>query len=274
MELREIIAALRKLGIKPRKSLSQVFLVSEVFLRSIAREARRALDREVIELGAGPGNLTKYLLDEGLEVVAIEIDHRFAPILKALMERYPRLHPVIGDAIHILRSCRASRNVVGNVPYHISSDILVEIVRSGVERALITVQKEVADRLLASPGCKSYGRLSVLIQLAFDVELKFVIPPTAFIPRPEVFSATLFLKRKRHYDEVFRELENVTRCLFSYRNKLLRKALRRCFGDLWSELWNLLKIEGVDEGVRVYQLEPANFLSIARTIVDLRKPLS
>ncbi len=269
MELREILTLLKKHGIRLKKKLSQVLLINEFFLRHIAREARKLLGREVLELGAGPGNLTKYLLDEGLEVVAVEIDGRFAPILRELQRVYPSLHPVIADCIPLLETPLIPRYVVGNVPYHVSSDILVAIARSRTQAALITLQKEVAERLVAKPGCSAYGRLSVLMQLVFDVEQRLVIPPSAFMPQPDVYSTTVLLVRKRAYDELLAELENVTRCLFSYRNKLLRKALRKCFGEVWCEIWNHLS--EVDESTRVYQLEPRKFLEITCIVVELRR---
>ena len=268
MELKEILNLMRIYGIRPRKKLSQVFLVNRGVLERIARVARQTLAKistTALEIGCGPGTLSIFLLREGFEVIAVEIDSRFAPILQRVAIEFPKFNPVIADARMVLQSRNVPLVAVGNLPYHISSELLLAIARSKVRAAVVTLQREVAERIVAKPGTDSFGRLSVIMQLVFEARIAFVIPPKYFRPRPEVASATVVLERVREYDELLRHVEDVTRCLFSYRNKLLSKALRECFPQSYRRI-----VEGVSicNEMRVRELEPQKFLEIARICVE------
>ncbi len=270
MDLRDIKSMIKHLDIKPRKKLSQVFLFHRGYLTRIARCASSYLATEgpVLEIGAGPGTLTLFLVRSGLRVIAIEIDERFAPILTALCREFAMLDVVIADARYALFSPNAPRNVVGNLPYHISSELLLAMVRSGVKKALITLQREVAERIIAKPGTSAYGRLSVIMQLSFNIKKLFDIPPRAFRPSPEVYSSTVFMERIREYDELMSVVENVTRCIFSYRNKVVDKVLRKCFPRAYGELSEALR-EWLR--ARVFELEPRVVMEIARICVERKE---
>ncbi|NPA97592.1 MAG: ribosomal RNA small subunit methyltransferase A [Crenarchaeota archaeon] len=266
MDVKDLLRLLKLYGIRPRKKLSQVFLVNRRVLQSIARLAKRVaepISRRVYEIGCGPATLTVFLLREGLDVVGIEIDNRFVPLLKMVSREFPLFNPVISDARDAIRTSRAEV-VVGNLPYHISSELLLSIARSGAKAAVVTLQREVAERVVARPGTDSFGRLSVIMQLLFRARIELYIPPKYFVPRPEVSSATLVLERIRDFDEHAACVEKVTRCLFSYRNKLASKALRNCFPSTY----RILSGEERWRSLRVRDLDPLLFLEIARICAE------
>jgi len=258
------------LGFRPRKRLSQVFLLNRGFLKAIARRIRELVNEvrcsTVVEIGAGLGNLTKVLADELSRclIISIEIDERMTALLKSLQEA-SSIDIVIGDATPLLETVTTRFVAVGNLPYHITSDLLYRIVRSRAVGAGVTVQYEVAKRICAEPGTDSYGRLTVLIKRHFSIEGFMRIPSRAFAPRPEVDSAFVVLKRVREFDEVSRVLEDATRCLFSYRNKLALKAVRRCFPQHAEQIAEVL---GSWIRKRVYELPIEVFESIARIIAE------
>jgi len=263
-----VIETLRRLEIKPRKRLSQVFLVDPKPLFLIAYALRKQNADEVIEIGAGLGTLTTYIAEiaRPQKILAIEVDRQFVPILSAIQREYNSIDIVIGDALNILPSIRRYSTVVGNLPYHITSDLLIAIGRSNIVTAIITVQYEVGERLIASPGSENYGKLTVFIRSLFNVEKLGVIPRTAFSPIPEVDSVILILRRIRPYNETMIDLERVTKCVFSYRRKLLYKALLNCLGDSAKECFS--RLGDVDwNRIRVFETEPELFLRIVRTCV-------
>lgn len=224
---------------------------------------------KVVEIGAGLGTLTTYVAEiaKPQKILAIEIDWRFVPILSSIQREYGQIDIVIGDALNILPSLRGFTTVVGNLPYHITSDLLIAIGRSDIVTAIVTVQYEVGERLVASPGSENYGKLTVFIRSLFNVEKLAVVPRTAFSPMPEVDSVILVLRRVRPYDETMSNLEKVTKCLFSYKRKLLYKALLNCLGDTAREC--LTKLGDVDwNRIRVFETEPELFLKIVRTCVE------
>ncbi len=268
MDVKDLFNYMKVLGIRPKKRLSQVLLVDKRFLRKIAKIVYDEVSsyRPILELGAGPGNLTMYLLSEGLDVIAIEIDYRFAPLLNMIKKEFGCLEVAIADALSVLEWPNIPRVVVGNLPYHISSDLLIAIARSKIEKAVVTLQKEVAERIVAKPGTDAYGRLSVIMQTIFKARIALYIPNKAFKPVPEVSSATVVLERIRAYDNVVHVLETVTRCLFSYRNKLAHKALRKCFPKTLEAMHDWIKKL---ERVRVYEMHPEDFLEIARMCVEV-----
>lgn len=253
-----IRSRLSRYGIKLRRSLSQVMLVEPKAYRRIFEVTQSCISSiekpVIIEIGAGLGTLTSVLgrIDRGY-IIAVEIDKRFSLILKEIQELYPNVDVVIGDARAILRSTRSVHTVVGNLPYHITADLLIAIGKSEALSAVITIQKDVADRLMAKPGTKNYGKITLFTQYLFDVELAAVLPPSFFIPSPEVFSAVVILKRRRSYSN-YSIVEEIVKCLFSHRRKHVLKSLKTCLGTRVSSY----SLECCDElwMKRVYQLAP------------------
>ncbi len=210
--------------------------------------------RTVLEVGAGLGVLSVSLADRVSYVNGIEIDYRFSSILREVAEEHPNIDFVIGDILEYTASadCLAS-----NLPYSITGPFLSHMVkhlRPGL--SVLTVQKEVASRLAAKAGTGAYGRITVLVQLVYRVELGGVYPPSSFYPPPEVYSQVVVLRmRDDAISPVEAErVENVTRCLFSQRNKRAIKVVRACCGIVLPNLGER----------RVYELTPEEVLDIAR----------
>jgi len=266
--LREV---LRELGIRPQKKLSQVFLVSPSFLKKIA-EAVYAVGGNkdsIVEIGVGVGNLTRFVLEIASPnmYVGIEIDERFYPILKEIQRVFASFNAIIGDARFVLEALRNVDIVIGNIPYNITSDILLKIARSSCKACVITTQREVAERLTSKPGSKSYGKLTIILGLLFDIEVLHYISAKNFIPVPEVDSATLVMVRKSPFNEQVEKLERLVLCVFSRRRKKLRKALKSCLRSY--ELECVRARLGEDKlEMRVDQIEAEDYLTIAEGCMD------
>jgi 16S rRNA (adenine1518-N6/adenine1519-N6)-dimethyltransferase len=192
----------------------------------------------VVEVGPGPGGLTRALLDSPAEaVVAVEIDKRAAGAIAELAQACPRLRLVEADALKLdLASLvPAPRQVIANLPYNVASPLLVGWLRQAAqwERLTLMFQQEVAERIAAAPGTGAYGRLSVLAQWLCDVELRLRIPPSAFVPPPKVWSAVVVLTPHAAQPEpaLFAAMERVTAAAFGQRRKMLRGALKAVGGE-------------------------------------------
>src|SRR5712691_2929523 len=194
--LREIIA---RHGIAARRSLGQNFILDLNLTRRIARAAGTLDQGTIIEIGPGPGGLTRALLAEGARhVVAIERDPRCLAALGELAERYPgRLDLVAGDALTLdpATLCPAPRKIVANLPYNIATALLLRwLDRIGEYQDLVLMfQREVAQRLVAAPRSPAYGRLSVVVQWLTEPKILFDLPPRAFVPPPNVASSVVRL---------------------------------------------------------------------------------
>ncbi|MCC6045739.1 MAG: 16S rRNA (adenine(1518)-N(6)/adenine(1519)-N(6))-dimethyltransferase RsmA [Ignisphaera sp.] len=256
-------------GIRLKKKLSQTFLIDREELEYISNKVKESAPNYccVVEVGAGIGNLTSYVaaLNSDKIVIAIEVDKRFAKILKALQEEFPNIDIVIGDALKIIPSMRGCSIVIGNLPYHITSSLLVTIAKSSFDLALITVQKEVAERIVSKAGDKSYGKITVFLQHLFEVNYIKTIPQYKFYPKPCVDSAVILLKRKKSYDTIAQLLEHLIKCLFSFRRKTVGKAIKNCLkGFRISELYRFQEIWKK----RVYQLSVEELEKIAYIIAN------
>lgn len=275
-------ALLRASGLKPKRSFGQNFLVSPQVLARIARacvpdEARGVA--HVVELGAGLGALTRALLDRAAHVTAIERDRELVPVLRDALGAFiaeGRLDVLEADA----QSARfdalfasappgAPRVVCGNLPYQITGSLIEAAVRQStfVDRAVFMVQLEVAERLLAAPGSKTYGALTVFTTAAFRVEREMVVSRGNFHPPPEVTSAVVSLTAERPpRAEETPTFRACVREAFARRRKTLRNA--------WSGLGNPSEVEaaatraGVDLGARGETLSVEDFARMARALEE------
>jgi 16S rRNA (adenine1518-N6/adenine1519-N6)-dimethyltransferase len=237
--LRDVI---RRHDLIARKSLGQNFLLDLNLTARIARAAGPLEGVTVVEVGPGPGGLTRALLVAGAsQVIAIERDHRCIAALQEIGEAYPgRLTVVEGDALttdpapHI--DDRPAR-VVANLPYNIATALLIGWLTTEpwppwFDMLLLMFQREVAERIAAAPGSKSYGRLSVLAQWRTEPRILFDIAPSAFVPPPKVTSAVIRLvPRATPLPCNVRSLERVTASAFGQRRKMLRQSLRTLVPD-------------------------------------------
>lgn len=223
---------LRARGLRPKKSFGQNFLQDPGLCGRIADLAVADGVRSVIEIGAGLGALTRPLLDRCEHVVAIERDRDLVPILNEVFAEAEGLTVVEADAVRadwpeLLASAPAPRAIAGNLPYQITGRLMRRIVENAddIARAVVMVQREVADRLIAEAGTESYGALSVFVQAAFDVERAMNVAAGAFSPPPRVGSAVVVLRPNRRAEEtvMFRELVQKA---FGARRKKLSNAWR------------------------------------------------
>jgi 16S rRNA (adenine1518-N6/adenine1519-N6)-dimethyltransferase len=227
---------LREHGLSPKKRLGQCFLVDQRIVRAIAETAAAGAET-VVEIGAGLGALTLALADLGVNVVAIERDRDLISVLEKLAASRPNIEIVEADAtrVDIGSLSRTPRpHVAGNLPYSVTSPLLLALQsqRSTIGPATVMVQREVAERLLARPGGRDYGSLTVLFQLYTEIERVLSVPASAFHPVPAVESTVLRLDWRDEpaasvTDGAF--FERVLRAAFGQRRKTLRNALSHVF---------------------------------------------
>ena len=267
--LRETIAAH---GLDAKKRFGQHFLLDLNLTRRIARAAQPLDDGTVIEIGPGPGGLTRALLLEGVtRVVAVEVDSRALGALRELQQAAGgRLELIEADALRIrpVDLGPAPRRIVANLPYNVSTALLVRWLHDADDLAdmVLMFQKEVVDRLVAEPRTKDYGRLSVLAQHVCEVRRLFDVAPSAFVPPPKVTSAVARLtprpKSARELD--LAPLERVTAAAFGQRRKMLRGALARLYSDPVAVL-ERLKLAPT---ARAEELSVGDFVRLARALTN------
>ena len=267
--LRETIAAH---DLDARKRLGQHFLLDLNLTRRIARAATPLSPGTVIEVGPGPGGLTRALLLEGAtRVVAIEVDRRAITALQELeVAADGRLQVIEGDALEIDLATLGPppRRIVANLPYNVSTALLVRWLHAAGDVAdmVLMFQKEVVDRLVAVPRTKDYGRLSVLAQHVCTVQRLFDVAPSAFVPPPKVTSSVARLRPKPAGDRLadLRPLERVTAAAFGQRRKMLRGALAGLFTDPVATLTGL----GLAPTARAEELTVAEFVRLAGVLTN------
>lgn len=259
-----------------RKALGQHFLFDPDILSRTALAAGPVAGRTVFEIGPGPGGLTRALLDaDAAQVIAIEADPRFAEALRVWPEaRSGRLAVHAGDARKVdWEGClhrsggRAPAMIVANLPYNVGTPLLVDWLKAGPWRGAMALmfQKEVAERICASPGSRHYGRLAVLAGATVRAHIAFTLPPGAFRPPPKVESAVAVLHplpdAKRFPN--LAALETVAAAAFGQRRKMLRSALKALAktADLNPEHW--LDAAGIDPTARAETLTQGDFRALA-----------
>jgi 16S rRNA (adenine1518-N6/adenine1519-N6)-dimethyltransferase len=272
--LREVI---RRHALSARKSLGQNFLLDLNLAARIARAAGPLEGATVLEIGPGPGGLTRALLALGASrVIAIERDERALAALQEIAAHYPgRLEIVAADALTYdpgakMLSKRA--RIVANLPYNIATALLVMWL--GVEPwppwydfATLMFQREVAERITAEPGSKSYGRLSVLVQWRCEARILFDVNASAFVPPPKVKSSLVQLApRPEPLPCDRRLLEAVTQAAFGQRRKMLRQSLR----SLGVNTLELIEAAGLDPTARAEDVSVEEFVLLARILRDRR----
>ena len=266
--LREVIA---RHGLDARRSLGQHFLLDANLTARIVRLAGELGGRHVIEIGPGPGGLTRALLESGAaSVTAIELDPRAVAAIEELAAGASgRLRVIPADALSLDVAALVAppRQVVANLPYNIASPLLVRWLRqaSAFERLTLMFQQEVAERICAEPGGGEYGRLSVLAQWLCDVALVQRIPPAAFVPPPKVWSAVVRLTphTSQPAAALFARMERLTAAAFGQRRKMLRGALKALGGEA------LLRAAGIAPERRAETLTVAEFVHLAHEVGEV-----
>jgi 16S rRNA (adenine1518-N6/adenine1519-N6)-dimethyltransferase len=273
--LREVI---RRHGLIARKSLGQNFLFDLNLTERIARAAEPLAGVTVFEVGPGPGGLTRSLLALGAaRVIAVERDERAIAALEEIAEHYSgQLEIVAADALTFdprQQLDGAPARIVANLPYNIATPLLVSWVSAEpwppwFDRAVLMFQREVAERIVAEPGSKTYGRLSVLVQWRCEVRILFDVNPSAFVPPPKVTSSVLRLVPKAAPLPCDRKLlETVTQAAFGQRRKMLRQSLR----SLDSDLPALFGDTGLDPTARAEDIPVDGYVALARALAAQRE---
>jgi 16S rRNA (adenine1518-N6/adenine1519-N6)-dimethyltransferase len=264
--LRETIA---RHGLDARKALGQHFLLDPAVCARIAALAGALGGRHVLEVGPGPGGLTRALLDTpAAQVVAVELDRRAVAALAELEAANPgRLRVIEADALRIDPAALlpAPRRIIANLPYNVASPLLVGWLRgaAAIEGMTLMFQQEVAERICAAPDTPAYGRLAVLAQWRCRCDLLLRLPPGAFSPPPKVWSAVVGFAP--HPEDpgpaLFAAMERTTAAAFGQRRKMLRGALKP-LGDAAG----LLAAAGIDGARRAETLTVAEFDRLARIV--------
>ncbi|MGH7896645.1 MAG: 16S rRNA (adenine(1518)-N(6)/adenine(1519)-N(6))-dimethyltransferase RsmA [Candidatus Binatia bacterium] len=256
------------LGVRPSRRLGQNFLVDRRIAERIVAAAEPA-GRTVIEIGPGLGALSESLAEKAAELFLVEVDRRMAARLEEQFTRSQTVHVLAADALEVdFASVLAGREpavAIANLPYSVGSQILLRLMdaRRHFNRLVVMLQREVAERIVAAPGSKAYGVLSLLVGLHGEARIVFRVPPSAFVPRPKVESAVVTIgldagPRAPVRSEVrFRE---VVRAAFGQRRKTLRGAL--------SKLASADRIEraGIDPGRRGETLSLTEFAALANEL--------
>ncbi len=274
---------LKKYGFSFKKSLGQNFLIDTNILHNIVKTASLDETKAALEIGPGIGALTEHLARAAGKVVAIELDQRLLPILSDTLEPYPNTEVIHGDVLKVdLRRLFREKfaaypkvNVVANLPYYVTSPILMRLLEEELplENIVVMMQKEVAERIAAAPGGKEYGALSIMAQYYAEPEIAMIVPHSVFIPQPNVDSAVLKLavREKPPVEVVSRQvLFKVIKASFAQRRKTIYNNLMgSIFGkDQRELLLDVLQRAEVDPSRRGETLSIAEFARLSNLIAE------
>lgn len=273
--LRDVIA---QYGLSAHKALGQHFLLDLNLTRKIARAAGNLAGTTVIEVGPGPGGLSRSLMEEGcIRLILIEKDTRFIPALTTLQQHYQGDVEIIeADALKVdetqfIKEAKSVR-VVANLPYNVGTVLLAKWLSSTpwppwFENLTVMLQKEVVDRTIAAPGSKTYGRLSVLCQWHSTAKKLFDVPASAFVPPPKVESSVLQITpiEKNASPALSDAIQKVTAAAFGQRRKMLRSSLKSLFEDPLRELTDL----NIDPNLRAENIKVDEYVELAKRFVDI-----
>ena len=280
-------AVLERHGFTFKKSFGQNFLTDTNILQKIVDTAEIDDQVNVIEIGPGIGALTEFLAERAAEVMAFEIDHRLVPILADTLRDFDNVTVVNEDILKVdlaqhiqnFKNPDLPIKVVANLPYYITTPILMHLIESGIpfSEFVVMMQKEVADRISAQPNTKAYGSLSIAVQYYMTAKVAFIVPRTVFVPAPNVDSAILKMVRRPEpavavEDEKF--FFKVSKASFTHRRKTLWNNLTGYFGkteEVKEKLTKALDQAGLSPSVRGEALSLAEFASLADALQNIFK---
>jgi len=259
----ELMLFLESIGARPKKSLSQNFLIDQNIVKKIVHCCALKKNESVLEIGPGPGAVTEELINAGAQVTAVEKDRAFAKALK----RFECVKVVEGDILDFcLDDLPSGTKVVSNLPYHLTSPILTRLLPKYPLFSTLTLmmQKEVATRLLAPSGTKMYGSLTVFANFYADITDSFLVKASCFYPRPKVDSMVLTFKLKPHPQvasvDGFFELVHT---MFQQRRKMIRASLGRRYGK---QVLEQIEASGISPEARPEQLSLEQLLQLNETL--------
>ena len=272
-------AVLERHGFTFKKSFGQNFLTDTNILQKIVDTAEIDDQVNVIEIGPGIGALTEFLAERAAQVMAFEIDHRLVPILADTLRDFDNVTVVNEDILKVdlaqyiqnFKNPELPIKVVANLPYYITTPILMHLIESGIpfSEFVVMMQKEVADRISAQPNTKAYGSLSIAVQYYMTAKVAFIVPRMVFVPAPNVDSAILKMVRRPEpavavEDESF--FFKVSKASFTHRRKTLWNNLTGYFGkteEVKDKLTKALEQAGLAPSVRGEALSLAEFARLA-----------
>jgi 16S rRNA (adenine1518-N6/adenine1519-N6)-dimethyltransferase len=269
---------IRDSALRYRQSLGQNFLYDEGLLAELTAAAGVTKDEDVLEIGPGCGSLTKHLCDAAGQVVAVELDERLIPLLKAFLAEKKNLTVVQGDVMTIdlklvTDGLRKPFAVVANIPYYITTPLIRMLLESGlpVSRLALMVQQEVADKILAEPGDEAWCPLSILCRFLCEPELAVKVPAEMFTPPPKVDSAFVVLPLRREPAVKVKNRDmffKVAAAAFALRRKTMLNNLCATFRAERGQAMAWLEAAGLDEKVRGEKLSLEEIASLADAISD------
>ena len=267
---------IRESNLRYKQSLGQNFLYDEALLASLAAEAGVTKDEDVLEIGPGCGSLTKHLCENANRVLAVELDERLIPLLRAFLDQYKNLTVVQGDVMalnlpEVTKNLKRPFAVVANIPYYITTPLIKLLLTGGlpVSRLALMVQREVADKILAEPGDEAWGPLSILCRFLCEPRLALEVPAEMFTPPPKVDSAfvVLPLRDKPAVEVKDREMFfRVANAAFALRRKTMVNNLCASFRMDREEAFRVMTEAGLDEKIRGEKLTLAELAAIADAI--------
>ncbi len=263
-----------KYGIKPKKKFGQNFLIDNNIIAKIIREADIE-NKVVVEIGPGMGSLTYNLAQVAKKVIALEIDEHLIPVLHEILGKYPNVEIINQDVLkanldELLKGLGVEErySIVANLPYYITTPIIMHILENGfnIDKLVFMVQKEVADRMMAKPGTKDYGALTIGVQYYTEVSLIAKVPPTVFIPKPEVHSAVVKMTKRdappvKVNEKIFFQ---VVKAGFGKRRKtILNSLVNSPYGFSKDMVIEACAAAGIDIKKRIEQLSIEEIASLA-----------
>lgn len=261
------------------KSLGQNFLIDGNIVRKIVESAEITKDDYVLEVGPGMGTLTEELGLQAKKVIAVELDNKLEPVLKDTLGAYNNIEIIFGDILkldlkEIIKEKMDDKRIkiVANLPYYITTPIIAKFLEEGynIDSINVMVQKEVAERITASPNNKSYGSLTIFAQFYSNPEIVLNIPKTVFIPQPKVDSAVIRLKIMDKYRDVDKDIFfKIVKAAFSQRRKTIVNTLSSSLGMEKEEVRKILEISQIETNKRAENLSIEEYIKLSTNFPPL-----
>ncbi|HJR44422.1 MAG TPA: 16S rRNA (adenine(1518)-N(6)/adenine(1519)-N(6))-dimethyltransferase RsmA [Actinomycetota bacterium] len=262
---RRLREALDRHGIRPTKTLGQNFVIDPNTIRKVVAVAGIGPEDRVLEIGAGAGSLTLGLAAAAAHVIAIEFDRKLVPVLEEMLSPVDNVEVVVADALELDLSTIDATKLVANLPYNIAVPVVVKVLEGapGIGEMVVMTQREVGERMVAGPGTKAYGQVSLVVGYFATAEVAARVSRRAFYPVPGVDSVLVRMVRRRPPDVDPERLFPVVRAAFSQRRKTLKNALTSS-GIAVDD--DHLEQAGLASGIRGEQLELDDFLRLVRLL--------